>query len=175
MSPKIYEFVNGMGIFFGCGHRYIKAAERIPVLDTILRDHLICPICHHCECLVCGASFSGWLDSCEACWQFCTFDMVADNVVAKGIDKIHFQQGILVVPSVGNEPSKVFSWPETLTLGMGYVGFKEVFDADGNSYASEPMELRLSHVSSLDTRGQESYCGIQEMLIKVETVNTDSS
>ncbi|KAI0834667.1 hypothetical protein F5Y06DRAFT_278123 [Hypoxylon sp. FL0890] len=174
-TENIVLVVSGtVGIFFGCGHRFIKAVGSSPGLDKDLEDSLKCPLCYSRECLVCGACFSGWLDSCNACCQFCMFEAMADEAVVECIYKIRFEHGIILVPSVGNELSQVVGWTEVLLAGVGLVEFNEEVDADGEFYACEPMELELSEISRLDERGQTSVTRPAEPLkIEVRTVNTD--
>ncbi|KAI0139389.1 hypothetical protein F4776DRAFT_615998 [Hypoxylon sp. NC0597] len=164
----------GVGIFFGCGHRFIEAVDGSLVLDKDLEDRLQCPICHSHVCLVCGASFSGWLDSCGSCSQFCVFEAMADEAISRSAHRIRFKHGIILVPSVGNELTHVVGWTKTLLSGVGYVKFNEKMGADGDVYASEPMELEFSEILRPDEQGQSSHARRAEPLkIELRAVNTD--
>ncbi|KAI1400829.1 hypothetical protein F4819DRAFT_354125 [Hypoxylon fuscum] len=167
------EPITGTCYIFGCGHSFISATESTPILNPELEDHLLCPLCHLKECLNCGAAYSGWLDSCDSCDSFCLFSAVADDVLSKGIHKIHFKHGIVMIPSIGDELSKIGGWTEALSLGVGYVHFDEEVDENGEIYASEELELQLSEVSRLDAQGKtSSSCPSEPSRIKLHIVST---
>ncbi|KAI0377912.1 hypothetical protein F5Y04DRAFT_291531 [Hypomontagnella monticulosa] len=166
MSRRYDENVDGAGIFFGCGHSYVMGTERFATLDPGFIDRLLCPICYHHECLICGAFYSGWLDTCGICLQFCTFESVADEAVTEGVNELHFGHGIVVVPCVGDEPFKVFGWPKDFHLGVGRATFTEEIDDHCISHVGEPIQLHLSNTLSVDAQGQR-LDGVDQLLINI--------
>ncbi|KAI1214710.1 uncharacterized protein F4807DRAFT_6822 [Annulohypoxylon truncatum] len=172
---KQVKVAGGMGIFFGCGHRFIEATENIPILSKELGDRLRCPLCDTHRCLVCSAPFSGWLDSCGSCHKFCEFEAVADEAISRGIHQIQLEFGIILVPRVGNEPSRVLDWPESLCLGVGYVEFDGETDVGGEIYATESMDLELFEILRLDKQRQSNVVLSGPLRMQMRIVNTDKT
>ncbi|KAL7625248.1 hypothetical protein AAE478_004463 [Parahypoxylon ruwenzoriense] len=169
LNPDREPFlVKGVGIFFGCGHHFCQATESPQALKAELRDHLRCPLCHSHECLACGAAFTGWLSTCDSCSQFCSFQVMGDEAADDDFDRIRFEQGIFLVPIVGDEGTKIIDWTDNLSLGLGYVEFRAAISEDGERFASEPFVLYLSQISRFDAQDQVNTTSYPEPL-KIET------
>ncbi|KAI1087532.1 hypothetical protein F5B19DRAFT_63891 [Rostrohypoxylon terebratum] len=167
--------IGAMGIFFGCGHRFIVATERTPPLVKGLVDHLRCPLCYDSVCPACLAPFSGEWDTCDSCFQFCEFEIMANKALSKGIYRIKLEYGILMVPSVGTEWTQVLDWPDSLCLGIGYVDYEHDVDSDGEIYACEPMRLELFGISKIDEQGDSGIVELGGLKTEMQIVNVDQT
>ncbi|KAI1376574.1 hypothetical protein F4677DRAFT_81836 [Hypoxylon crocopeplum] len=177
MSQKTEDdrsmFVSGVGIFFGCGHSFVEATRSASAVAGKLQDRLSCPICHSWHCPACGDVYTSWLSSCHACHQFCQFEVIADEAISKDKDNIRFQNGIILVPAVGDELSKVVSWVGHLSHGIGYVEFTKTLGQDGELYSSEPIELHLSKIRQFDAQGQMSNILSEPLKIEIRSIDID--
>ncbi|KAI0896063.1 hypothetical protein F4806DRAFT_50333 [Annulohypoxylon nitens] len=145
--------VGARGIFFGCGHCFIQAAENVSLLVKYSADGPRCPICYDDVCPACLAPFSEESDTCDSCSQFCEFSTIADKALAKGIYRIRLEYGILMVPSVGSEWTQVLDWPDSLCLGAGYIDFEHDIDTNGEIYACGPLKFDLYGITQIDEQG----------------------
>ncbi|KAI0009597.1 hypothetical protein F4779DRAFT_365037 [Xylariaceae sp. FL0662B] len=151
-QEQIYE-LEATAIFFGCGHRFVQFTDDTPALNKELQDHLFCPICHSQKCLSCGANFAGWVNSCEKCRRFVIFEAEADVAIAKDMKKMSFKHGIIMVPSVDDDETRIKKWVSCLSSALGFAVIEAEVGDGGSIVAADDMQLQLSHITQLDDRG----------------------
>ncbi|KAI1640572.1 hypothetical protein F4809DRAFT_637380 [Biscogniauxia mediterranea] len=152
----------GTLIIFGCGHKFVQDNKEIPTLNKNLQDNLRCPTCFSRECLACGGVFSGYLYVCPSCEAFGAFECWADDAVEQGYEKMRFQQGVIMVPWFNEEPTKISSWTEHLSVAIGDVHLQEDRDTTGQRIASKNMKLCLSEIRELQVEGQVGITRLPE-------------
>ncbi|KAI1390804.1 uncharacterized protein F4822DRAFT_163622 [Hypoxylon trugodes] len=159
--------VDGMGIFFGCGHRFILAVEETPALSRECADSFKCPLRHSHMCLSWNDSFPSWLDSCGSCDRFCTFDAMADKVAAQDVFAITFKHGIVSVPCIGNEKTLTLL-PRVFGFGFGRVEFRAIIDEAGVKHVVELMFLYLWGMTWLNSQGCLKNNHLVKIMIRSE-------
>ncbi|KAI5924174.1 hypothetical protein F4810DRAFT_666069 [Camillea tinctor] len=155
-QPQTHKLISlpGTLIIFGCGHKFVQDNKTIPTLSEDLQKNLQCPTCFSRKCLACGGVFSGYLYVCPSCEAFGAFECWADDAIDQGFETMKFEQGIVMVPKVDQEPTRITSWVDCLSVAIGDVQLQEDRDADGHRIASADLKLSLSEIRELLVEGQ---------------------
>lgn len=173
-KPPKTLILEGVALFFPCGHGYIKAVDPNPAPGTApIETALTCPQCsgdsNGGECLRCGGVFSGrWCDFCTLCNGFWNFAAWVDYAVVSGAGRIRCRQGVILVPTVVPAAAGVHEaaavnklpWPDLLTLGEGdVVLIRGPVMEDGGFTVDAAATLRVKDQVDRRGRGDSSLVG----------------
>ncbi|RYP76690.1 hypothetical protein DL771_001612 [Monosporascus sp. 5C6A] len=154
--------LEGVGFFFPCGHGYVKSVEADPSRGTI-ETTLVCPRCHHEECLRCGGCFTGrWLDFCALCQGFWNFEAWVNYATAESASEIRCRHGIIIVPAVDEEPVVHSPWPDLLTLGEGDIQLERTIGSDGGLLINASTTMKVT--DQVDGLGRPKNSNVGAMM-----------
>ncbi|KAK7745193.1 hypothetical protein SLS62_009906 [Diatrype stigma] len=185
-TPNKVLVLEGVGLFFPCGHGYVKAVDPSPAPGAAaIETALVCPRCSDDgECLACGGVFSGrWCDFCTLCTGFWNFAAWVDYAIASGARRIRFRQGMILVPAEaavgGGAETEVVTahvpWPALLTLGEGDVELVSVVNdddddgedgGDGDGLPGIDALATLKVMDQVDHRGRPDASRVGERMTR---------
>ncbi|KAI1767852.1 hypothetical protein GGR53DRAFT_525471 [Hypoxylon sp. FL1150] len=115
--------IEGVGLFFGCGHNFVKLTKT-PLAETLRDTARNLPLCPYCRggkrCLNCNDLFWGY--SCDTCDKFESVEAFADHFLLLGTKNIHFREGMILINNPSEELTKIPGGADSVVSARGIVG-----------------------------------------------------